>query len=50
MDVLGIDEATTHARLHINQVEFYDTGNGSPFFRINSITRLLFTGQLQIYT
>ena len=42
MLILGIDIATTDTRLHINQVEFYDTGDIAPVFLIESFAGTLF--------
>ena len=50
MLILGIDEATTNTCLYINQVELNNTRNQAPLFCIDSLTRLLFTCQLQIDT
>ena len=50
MNILGIDEATTHTRLYIDQVEFYYTSDRSPLFRIECVTSFLLCGQLQIDT
>ena len=50
MLISGIDETTTDTRLHIDQVEFDDTSNGTPVFRFKRITSTLFGSQLQINT
>ena len=41
MLILGIDIATAHTCLHINQVEFYDTGDIAPVFLIESFAGTL---------
>ena len=50
--VLGIDEATTDTRLHIDEVKLDDTGNVAPVFLIESQVGALYflREQLQIYT
>ena len=48
--VLGIDETTTHAWLHVDKVEFDDTRDVAPVLLVQVITRTLFGGQLQIHT
>ena len=50
MLVLGIDETTTNTRRDINQVEFDDTGNGSPVLFVQTVTRTLLGSDFQIYT
>ena len=50
MFVLGIDEAATDTRLHINQVEFYNTRDIAPVFLIDVGASALLGGQLQIDT
>ena len=42
MLILGIDIATTDTRLHVNQVEFHDTGDVTPVFLIKPLTGTLF--------
>ena len=48
MFVLGIYEATTDTRLHIDEVEFDDAGNVTPVFLVQFLTRALLRSQLQI--
>ena len=48
--VLGIDETATHARLHIDEVEFDDTRDVTPVFFPQTRTCTIFSGQLQIDT
>ena len=50
MDVLRIDETTTDTRLHIDQVEFDDTGNRAPHLLIEFLAGALLRGQFQIDT
>ena len=50
MLILGIDITTTHTRLHIDEVEFYDTCDITPVFFVKSLTGTLLRGQLQIDT
>ena len=50
MFVLGIDEAATDTRLHINQVEFDNTRDIAPVFLIDVGASALLGGQLQIDT
>ena len=50
MFVLGIDEAATDTRLHINQVEFDNTRDIAPVFLIDIGAGALLGGQLQIDT
>ena len=48
--VLSIDEATTHTRLHVDEVELYDTSDVAPVLLIQIVASALLCGQLQIHT
>ena len=50
MFILGIDIATTHTWLHVDEVEFHDTGDVTPVFLSKTSTGTLLGGQLQIDT
>ena len=50
MYVLGIDETATDTRRDINQVEFYNTSDGTPYLLIQVIARTLLSGDFQIDT
>ena len=50
MHVLGIDEATADALLHIDEVELDDTRDGSPVLFVEAVAGTLLGGQLQIDT
>ena len=49
MFVLGIDEATAQTCLHVDQVEFDDTGDVTPVLLIQILTGTLFRRQFQVY-
>ena len=48
--VLGIYEATTHTRLHVDEVKLDDTRDITPVFLIQIVASTLLCGQLQIDT
>ena len=50
MHVLGIDETTAHALLHIDKVKFYDAGNETPVLLIKILSGALLGCQFQINT
>ena len=50
VNILGIDEATADARLHIDQVQFDDTCDVAPFLFIKTSTRAILGSQFQIDT
>ena len=50
MYVLSIYETTTHTRLHIDEVELYDTGDVAPVLFVQLIACAQLRGQLQIHT
>ena len=50
MHVLRIDETTADTSLHVDEVEFNDTSDITPFFFAKVIAGALFRSQLQIDT
>ena len=50
MHVLGIDETTADTSLHVDEVEFNDTSDLTPFLFAEVIAGALFRSQLQIDT
>ena len=50
MNVLGIDEATAHALLHVDEVQFNDTGDGTPYLFVKILAGALFSCDFQIHT
>ena len=50
MYVLRIDEATTNTRRDVDEVEFHDTGDGTPILLMQIGASALFCGDFQIHT
>ena len=48
--VLRIDEAATDTRRDVDEVEFHDTGDGTPILLMQIGASALFCGNFQIYT